>query len=477
MVFSSSLFLFMFMPIFLFFYFGIPNSKYRLTRKVKNFSLFVWSLIFYAWGEPIYIMLMLWSIFMNFMLAKFIDRSKENGKPTRFSKFWLVTTVVANLAILGFFKYGGFIVQNIAILMGTTAPEWNIPLPIGISFYTFQILSYVIDVYRGEVQVQHKFTYLGAYVTAFPQLVAGPIVRYETIEKELHFRQENLSDFSIGIRRFIVGLAKKILIANNAAYVADTILVHAPGEYGALGAWVGILCYSLQIYYDFSGYSDMAIGLGRMLGFRFLENFNYPYISRSVTDFWRRWHISLSTFFRDYVYIPLGGNRVGKVRFIFNILIVWSLTGLWHGAAWNFVLWGIYYGILLLGEKLIWGKLLARLPRILQHIYTIPIFIIGWAIFRMTNLEALGQLLDAMFGGYGPGSWDFLSGIYVLQGKYIIAFALGVIGSMPILPQISKLTKWPAIRFIADIVLIALFLFTVIYLISGGYNPFIYFRF
>lgn len=506
MVFSSTLFLFLFLPVFLVLYFCINKLAW------KNIVLLIASLIFYAWGEPVYILLMLISILVNYYFAICIGQAKSgqdagwHGQETRQdrqdtgqaavtgrsmrqaakkakrkSQYWLTAAIVFNLALLGVFKYAGFVAANVNMLAGLPAPSWHVPLPIGISFYTFQILSYVIDVYRSQVQVQRNILYLGAYVAAFPQLIAGPIVRYETIEYELHERRITAEDFAWGIRRFMVGLAKKVLIANNTAFVADTILARAPEEYGLIGGWTAIICYTLQIYFDFSGYSDMAIGLGRMLGFRYLENFNYPYIARSVTDFWRRWHMSLSSFFRDYVYIPLGGNRTSKARFIFNILAVWSLTGLWHGSSWNFVLWGAYYGVLLLAEKMIFARILNKIPALFGHIYALLAVMIGWAVFRMESMAGITGLLGALFGLHGMSSITFLEGVSVWQGKYILAALIGCVASMPVVPalrkQLAKRKTAVMAVMAADLMLIALFLLSVVSLVSGGFNPFIYFRF
>ena len=361
MVFSSSVFLLLFLPAVLVAYFVIPNRAYR------NIILLLASLLFYAWGEPVYMVLMIVSIVVNWLFAILVESREAKGA-------FLFADLAANLAILGFFKYQGFVAQNINVLFGTAIPDLDLPLPIGISFYTLQAISYVVDVYRGEVPAQRNPLYLGMYIAMFPQLVAGPIVRYSTIRDQILNRKENLADFCAGVRLFIVGLAKKVLLANAVAILAAEMLEGGGSQIGAAGAWAGLIAYTFQIYFDFSGYSDMAIGLGKMFGFQYLRNFNYPYISKSITEFWRRWHISLSSFFRDYVYIPLGGNRVGKPRWIFNLSVVWVLTGVWHGAAWNYVLWGVFYLVVLLLEKFVWGSALAKLPSILQHLYTIIVF-------------------------------------------------------------------------------------------------------
>lgn len=348
MVFSSLLFLFYFLPAVLVVYFIVP-------RKAKNIVLLIFSLFFYAWGEPVYILLMMFSICMDFFLGLWLERVRQNRER---AKKVLVLAVVLNVALLAFFKYADFFVDNLNAVTGLAIPSLNIPLPIGISFYTFQAMSYLIDLYRGDVPVQRSIVAFGTYVSLFPQLIAGPIVRMRTVVGELADRRESFDDFSIGVKRFVAGLGKKVLIANTLGEVWSQVSAMEPDGLPVLTAWIGVLAYTFQIYFDFSGYSDMAIGLGRMFGFHFLENFDYPYISKSITEFWRRWHISLSSWFKEYVYIPLGGNRKGLSKQIRNILIVWLLTGFWHGASWNFVVWGLYFGVLLILEKLFLLRLL-----------------------------------------------------------------------------------------------------------------------
>ena len=352
MVFSSLLFLFYFLPAVLAVYFIVP-------RKAKNVVLLLFSLFFYAWGEPVYILLMLFSICMDYLLGLWMERVKQ--APGRAKKV-LALAVVLNVALLGFFKYADFFVENLNALTGLAIPALQIPLPIGISFYTFQAMSYLIDLYRGDVPVQRNIISFGTYVSLFPQLIAGPIVRMRTVVGELADRRENFDDFSSGVKRFVTGLGKKVLIANTVGAVWSQISAMEIRELPVLTAWIGLFAFTFQIYFDFSGYSDMAIGLGRMFGFHFLENFDYPYISKSITEFWRRWHISLSSWFKEYVYIPLGGNRKGFPKQIRNILIVWLLTGFWHGASWNFVAWGLYFGVLLIAEKLFLLRFLEKLP-------------------------------------------------------------------------------------------------------------------
>ncbi len=467
MTFSSLIFIFVFLPLFILSYFVLKNRMYR------NLIMLVFSLAFYAWGEPIYILLMLFSITINYLLALFIDKSAKTKR-----KAFLILAVIINLGLLGIFKYTDFIINNINLIFNTNISNANIPLPIGISFYTFQALSYVIDVYLKKVKVQKNIFYLGCYITFFPQLIAGPIVRYETIEHELSNRKENISDFAYGIRRFIKGLGKKVLIADNVGYMATALLSLEAYNYGFLGALIGIIAYALQIYFDFSGYSDMAIGLGRMFGFKFLENFNYPYIATSITDFWRRWHISLSSFFRDYVYIPLGGNRVKKGRFIFNVMVVWTLTGLWHGANINFMIWGMYYGILLLIEKLFLHKYLEKLPKVLRHLYAIIIILIGWGIFRVTSFNDVKDLLQSLIFINGLGNFNMFTYTGAISIKYILFFIIGLLFATPLMEKlVDKIKDTKYGNYIVDICYILIFILSVIFIIVGSYSPFIYFRF
>ena len=453
MTFSSLIFLTLFLPLFLVSYFVIKNKSYR------NFIILIFSLLFYAWGEPIYIFLILFSILINYFLAILIDKRRE--------KKYLILAIVFNLGLLIYFKYTNFIID----IFNLNIDNINVVLPIGISFYTFQILSYVIDVYLKKVKVQKNIFYLGCYITFFPQLIAGPIVRYETIEDELNNRVETKQDFETGIRRFITGLGKKVLIADNVGYIATQVLQLEASTYGFVGVIFGMLAYSLQIYFDFSGYSDMAIGLGRMTGFHFLENFNYPYIATSITDFWRRWHISLSSFFRDYVYIPLGGNRK---RLILNVMIVWSLTGLWHGASVNFIIWGMYYGILLLIEKLFLNKYLKKSPIIVKRIYTLLIVMIGWGIFKVTTFDEVKDLFSSMIFLNGLGNIKIIALTGVFNFKYILSFVIGLILSTPIMPKLEKKVKNKVFK---DAIYILIFILCIIKIVVSSYSPFIYFRF
>lgn len=458
MVFSSLIFLFLFLPTFLLCYF-IPRK-----RKTKNIVLLIFSLLFYGYGEPIYVLLMILSIIVNYFIVLWMDKSSKPKK-------WLIIDLVFNLGLLFFFKYTNFFLDNINNLFNLNIKFLSISLPIGISFYTFQILTYVIDVYKSKVPVQKSIINLGCYISAFPQLIAGPIVRYETVNKELNDRCEDIEGFATGIRRFIIGLFKKCVIANEMAYVADTLFGSSIASLGTIGMIVGGVAFTFQIYFDFSGYSDMAIGLGKMLGFNYLENFNYPYVARTITDFWRRWHISLSTFFRDYVYIPLGGNRCKRVRHIFNLFVVWALTGLWHGASWNFVFWGLFYFILLVLEKFIFKKI-DKLPDFLGHLYTFSLVTFGFIIFYFTDTSTLIEAIKTLFGAHGLGNMMIFTHYQIFKLKTIIIFVLSAFASTPIFkPIFDKKNKF------SDIYIIILFIISIISILASSYNPFIYFRF
>lgn len=407
MIFSSVLFLFYFLPIVLFVYYISP-------KKIKNFILLVASLVFYAWGEPTYIVLMIFTIVLNYHMALVISESKSESKRKRV----LVEAIVIDLLILGYFKYYGFFIDSINSIFSTNIEVKQLALPVGISFYTFQTLSYVIDVYWKKVNVQKNIITFGTYIAMFPQLIAGPIVKYSDVEKQMVKRPINMDNFGLGAERFILGLGKKVLLANNIGMLWDTISATDLSQLSVLSAWLGMIAYTFQIYFDFSGYSDMAIGLGRMLGFKFMENFNYPYIASSVTDFWRRWHISLSTWFREYVYIPLGGNRVGVAKHIRNLLIVWALTGFWHGASYNFLMWGLYYGVLLIIEKYALGKVLNKLPHVVRWLYTILIVMIGWIFFAAPDLSWALDYIKVLFGSNGV----FCDGtsLYYLESNFLL---------------------------------------------------------
>ncbi|WP_010095151.1 MBOAT family O-acyltransferase [Ornithinibacillus scapharcae] len=474
MVFSSLVFLFAFLPAVLLVYYIVP-------RGLKNVLLLLASLFFYAWGEPKYVFLMIFSIFINYIFGLLIQalREKHSSK-----KIVLVLSILVNLAILGFYKYSGFLIENINALFNLSISFEPLPLPIGISFFTFQAMSYVIDVYRNDAKVQKNVWDLALYIALFPQLVAGPIVRYNTIADQIKARIHNLELFAAGIRQFIIGLSKKVLIANPLGEIADTIFATNPGELSVTTAWIGILAYTLQIYFDFSGYSDMAIGLGKMFGFEFLINFNYPYIARSIGEFWRRWHISLSSWFRDYVYIPLGGNRKGPWKTYRNLLIVWTITGFWHGASWTFMAWGFYYGIIICVERLGFNKVLEKTWRPFQHLYVIFVVMVGWVFFRADNFSYSFDYLQSMFGIGAAGLIDKTALLYLHDQAYLIV--LGILFSLPLLPWIQKRLDQlgerrqilATMRFsISSFVYLGLLLMVTMFLVNSTYNPFIYFRF
>lgn len=472
MVFSSIPFLFFFFPACLILYYAVPF-------KAKNIVLLIFSLIFYSWGEPIYILLMIFTSLVNYFTGIIIDKSSKEVK----RKITLIICIVINLGLLGFFKYSNFFVEQFNGLTKLDVKLLEVSLPIGISFYTFQNLSYSIDVYRKDYDVEKNFlTYL-TYITMFPQLIAGPIVRFSTVRDELHKRDINLQRASFGVIRFLMGLYKKVLIADNIAIIWNAVKMQAlDGGTTVLTAWLGALCFTLELYFDFSGYSDMAIGMGQMLGFNFDENFNYPLSAVSVTDFWRRWHISLSTWFRDYVYIPLGGNRKGKARTIINILIVWTLTGFWHGSAWNFMFWGFYYGVLLILEKNVWGKYLEKLPRFFRHFYTLFIVVFGFTIFVFDDTAELFGFIKVMFGVTSTGFVD--GSILSLLSNNAVVLVLGIVFAMPTYRIIKNklfnsenLKIQKASRIAGTVIFMALFVITVSFIVNASYSPFLYFRF
>ena len=474
MLFSSSIFLFNFLPITLFIYFVFL----RKTKKIKNYFLLLMSLIFYAWGEPKFIVMLIFSIIINWFCGLLIDKYSENKKRC---KLLIVLTLISNLTILLIFKYLGFLVTNLNSVFSANIPVPQIALPIGISFFTFQAISYVIDVYRGNGKVQKNILNVGLYLAFFPQLIAGPIVRYETIAEQINNRKENIEDFSKGTYRFLIGLFKKVLISNQMAILANVAFDSTPTS--VLLAWLCAIAYALQIYFDFSGYSDMAIGLGSMFGFKFEENFDYPYTSKSITEFWRRWHISLGTWFRDYVYIPLGGSRCNKSRAFFNIFIVWLLTGVWHGASWNFILWGLYFFVFLILEKSILKDKLKTLDslnifkKILLHLYTLVIVLLGWVLFRTTSLESCFTYLKSMFGFTNIPLIDINFTRYLSEKS--IYFIGGILFSIPIYKYLSKyIDKHQKLSYIiSPAIMTFLFLITISFLVKGTYNPFIYFNF
>ncbi len=461
MLFSGIPFLFYFLPAVLAVYFLVPT-------KLKNAVLLVFSLVFYAWGEPVYVFLMIFTIALFYGCGLAVDRAQS----TAGKKLWLTVSVAIGLALLGVFKYADFLLSNINTLLGTNIPLLHLALPIGISFYTFQCISYVVDVYRGDAQVQKNIVSFGAYVSLFPQLIAGPIVRYVDVDRQLRSRSHSWQEIGLGLRRFLLGLAKKILIANQLGELCS--LFRASDEKSLLFYWVYAIAFSLHIYFDFSGYSDMAIGLGRIFGFRFMENFNYPYLSKSIAEFWRRWHISLGSWFRDYVYIPLGGNRVSKSRWMFNILVVWLLTGLWHGAAWNFVLWGLLYAVFLLLEK--WVPALQKLPQALRRGYTLLVVVVGFVLFNATDLS---QALSDVSGMFGFGNVPAVTAqtVYYLK-SYALVLIFALIGATPLVKTLAgKLENTKIGAVLEPILLIALLLVCTAYLVDGSFNPFLYFRF
>ena len=469
MVFSSLPFLFFFLPAFLILYYLFPG-------RAKNFVLLVFSLIFYAWGEPVYILLMLLSSFVDYLDGIL----QEKFGTTVFRKrLFLTIALLINFSLLAYFKYADFAVGIFNQVASKTAPLPGVALPVGISFYTFQTVSYSIDVYKGRVKVEHNYFRYLTYVSMFPQLIAGPIVRFSTVQEELHKRNVNESGFVCGMKRFLLGLFRKVLIANQIGALWDTIRV-ADGISVAT-AWLGLLCFTLQLYYDFSAYSDMAIGLGRMLGFHFPENFIYPLSATSITDFWHRWHISLSTWFRDYVYIPLGGNRVGVAKHLRNMFAVWFLTGLWHGASWNFVMWGLYHGILLTLEKYVWGKGLAKLPKFLQHLYAIVVVVFGFGIFTFDDLHEMGLYFPKLIGL--PGNALIGQELLWYAGNYLPFLLAAIVLAFPVYPWVrKKLANANVYRrnlaaMCGALAMIALFLVAVASLVRDTYNPFLYFRF
>ena len=468
MVFSSLFFLFIYVLVFLLMYFLVP-------KRARNYVLLVFSLLFYAWGEPKYVFLMLGMTFSDYCLGRLMAKYDDNDKKRR---LFLILSVVIDLSCLGFFKYAGFLTGSVSALFNVRLPMPEIKLPIGISFFTFQTLSYTIDLYRREVKVEKNYAEYLMYVSMFPQLIAGPIVRYQTVRAELHERVATREDIVLGVERFVYGLLKKVLLANRLGALWDE--AKAASELPVSLAWLGALTFTLQLYLDFSAYSDMAIGLGKILGFKFNENFNYPLSADSVTDFWRRWHISLSTWFRDYVYIPLGGNRRGTGRQILNLAVVWFLTGLWHGASWNYVLWGVYYGVLLCLEKFVYGKYLEKLPKIFKHVYLIIIVIVGFTVFAIEDFGAMFRYLGAMFtGAYGFVNGDML---YYLR-NYGFVLAVSMIVSLPVFPalkkRVEKLRKplHDAVGATYGTAVFMLLVVAVAYMVADTYNPFLYFRF
>lgn len=464
MVFSSLVFMFAYLPITLLAYYLVP-------RQGRNIFLFIVNLIFYGWGEPKLVLLMVFNIFFNYIGGWLVDKYRADAKK---KKLFLILTCVLDIGILAVFKYTGMITETLNMLPFLNIPELQISLPIGISFYTFQTMSYVIDVYRDDAPVSKNFINFGTYVALFPQLIAGPIVRYRDVAEQLVNRRETLEMFTKGIKLFMVGLAKKVIIANTMGTLTTNIFA-TTDENGVVGTWVGMIAYTFQIYFDFSGYSDMACGLGNMMGFEFLKNFNYPYIAKSITDFWRRWHISLSTWFKEYVYIPLGGNRKGVKRQILNLLIVWGLTGLWHGAAYNFVLWGLYYGLLLILEKFVLKKFLDRLPSFVQHIYTLFIIIIGWGLFYFTDVGQLGEFMVDLFN-FGNGICGDQAFNLIMSNLPMLIIA--AVASTPLATMLYTHFEHTRFMWIPEtLYCMGVLAVSTASLVNQSYNPFLYFRF
>lgn len=467
MLFSSITFLYYFLPLVLILYFAVPKN-------LRNLVLLLSSLIFYGWGEPKYIILMGISIGVNYILGILIEKHLD----TKMAKFLLVISVCFSLGLLGYFKYANFFISNINRVTGLSMPVLSIVLPVGISFYTFQIMSYTIDVYRRHTKAQKNIIHLATYVVLFPQLIAGPIVRYVDIASALEDRSHSFDKLRYGLRRFIFGLGKKVLLANSLGEICEVF--RSTHQNTVLFYWMYAIAFSLQIYFDFSGYSDMAIGLGKLFGFDFLENFNYPYISNSITEFWRRWHMSLGTWFRDYLYIPLGGNRVNKSRWLFNIMIVWMLTGFWHGAEWNFIIWGLMFGLLLINEKLWFGKVINKLPKFISHIYVLLFVVISFVIFNAANMTEAMKCIYSMFGLRSIKIMD-IQFLYYLR-SYGIILIVSIIGCTPlpklIIERIRNIYLIDKVLAILEPIICVILLLTITaYLVDASFNPFLYFRF
>ena len=465
MVFSTPYFLFLYLPAVLFLYYISP-FRYR------NFILLVFNLLFYGWGEPVYILLMIFTIVLDYFAGIIVQRCKDqdNDKGAR----WAVGISLAlNLAILFFFKYWDLVATTLQSF-GLNVPTFDLVLPIGISFYTFQTMTYPVDIYRGDAELPKNLINFGTFVTLFPQLIAGPIIKYKELADQMAFRTHSTDKFASGVQVFIVGLAKKVLLANNIGQLWDVYLATPGAELTTLGAWLGILAFSLQLYFDFSGYSDMAVGMGRMLGFEFLENFHYPYLAKSATEFWRRWHISLGSWFREYLYIPLGGNRVGAGRLIFNLFVVWACTGIWHGASWNFLIWGLYYFLIIVFERFFFSKVLQKLPGWVGHVYGLFIVMVGWALFAVEDFTAMGLYLKAMFGmGAGLADGDFL---YYLR-SYLPILVIGILAATPLAKTLWNKASLRARQVAIPVLVLAGLALATAYLVDGTYNPFLYFRF
>lgn len=467
MVFSTPIFMFYFLVLTLFLYYIVP-------RRGRNVVLLVSSLFFYWWGERAYVSIMFLSTAIDYTHGLLVERCKARGN-IKGAKMAVASSIVFNLALLCFFKYWDFIAGSLQSVGLTFMPVLGVHLPIGISFYTFQTMSYTIDVYRGDARAQRNILNFGTFVTLFPQLIAGPIIKYKDLGDQIDRRDYSADKFSSGVQIFMVGLAKKLLIANNVGMLWDSYKAMAPAELTVAGAWLGVLAFTFQIYFDFSGYSDMAVGLGRMLGFEFLPNFNYPYISKSITEFWRRWHISLSTWFREYLYIPLGGNRRGKGRQVFNLLVVWAATGIWHGANWTFLFWGLYFFVLLMVEKFLLLKPLEKAPAIVGHVYTLFLVMVSWAIFAIEDLGHLVSYLRVMFGLGGVPLADGAFGYYLTS--FLPVLCVAALASTPLGASLYRRLGTGARQVVCTVLVAAGLLVCTAYLVAGTYNPFLYFNF
>ena len=467
MVFSTPIFLFYFLALTLLVYYVVP-------RKGRNVVLLISSLFFYYWGEREYVAIMFLSTAIDYTHGMLVERCKKKGND-KGARMAVASSIIFNLALLLFFKYWDFLAGSLQAMGLTFMPVLNIHLPIGISFYTFQTMSYTIDVYRGDTRAQRSIINFGTFVTLFPQLIAGPIIKYKDLGDQINERTTSTEKFASGVQIFMVGMAKKVLVANNVGMLWEAYKAMSAGELTVLGAWLGVIAFTFQIYFDFSGYSDMAIGLGRMLGFEFLPNFNYPYISKSITEFWRRWHISLSTWFREYLYIPLGGNRCSKPRWMFNLLVVWAATGIWHGASWNYLIWGLYFFVLLMLEKFFLLKVLDKAPALVGHIYTLFFVVVSWAIFAIEDFSQLGSYLKVMFGLGGVPLMDAKLGYYVTS--YLPILLVAAVASTPLGAKLYHKLKTPAAEVVCTVLVLAGLVVCTAYLVDGTYNPFLYFRF
>ena len=467
MVFSTPVFLFYFLVLTLLVYYLVP-------RKLRNVVILISSLIFYYWGEQTYVVIMFLSTAIDFTHGMLVEHFKGKGQIT-YAKMAVASSMFFNLLLLLFFKYWDFLASSLQAIGLTFMPVLGIHLPIGISFYTFQTMSYTIDVYRGDTRAQRSIINFGTFVTLFPQLIAGPIIKYKDMGDQIDQRDTSVEKFASGVQMFMIGMAKKVLIANNVGMLWDTYKAMAPGDLTVAGAWLGVIAFTFQIYFDFSGYSDMAVGLGRMLGFEFLPNFNYPYISKSITEFWRRWHISLSTWFREYLYIPLGGNRCSKPRWMFNLLVVWAATGIWHGASWNYLLWGLYFFVLLMLEKFFLLKALNKAPAVICHVYTLFLVVVSWAIFALEDFSQLGAYLKVMFGMGGVPLTNSDFGYYLTS--YLPILCLAAVASTPLGATLYRRAPKKAAQAVGALLILAGLTVCTAYLVDGTYNPFLYFRF